>query len=198
MSERKATISRETAETQINLSIAIDGSGASTIDTGVGFFDHMLDHVARHGLFDLSVRARGDLHIDAHHTVEDVGICLGLAVVEALGDRRGIPRYGHAVVPMDEVLAEVAIDLSGRPFLGFDDGLGAGTLGAFDIELVEEFMRAFANNARANLHVVVRRRGNLHHMAEGVFKAFGRALDAATRQDPRVKGVPSTKGVLEV
>jgi imidazoleglycerol-phosphate dehydratase len=198
MSTRKATISRETAETRIKLDLKLDGSGRSDASTGVGFFDHMLDHIARHGLFDLSVHAEGDLHVDAHHTVEDVGICLGLAVLEALGDRSGIARYGHAVVPMDEVLAEVALDLSGRPYLGFDGALDGGTLGAFDVELVQEFMRAFANNARANLHVVIRRPGNLHHMAEGAFKAFGRALDAATRLDPRVSGVPSTKGVLEV
>lgn len=195
---RKGEITRTTAETQITLSIVLDGTGAANVNTGVGFFDHMLTHIARHGLFDVAVQAKGDLQIDAHHTVEDVGICLGKALLNALGDLKGITRFGHAVVPMDEALAEVAIDLSGRPFLSFQANIPRGKVGDFDSELTEEFFRAFAVNARATLHIILREGTNAHHCIEGIFKAFGRALDQATRLDSRVVGVPSTKGMLEV
>ncbi|MBI3119436.1 MAG: imidazoleglycerol-phosphate dehydratase HisB, partial [Candidatus Hydrogenedentes bacterium] len=181
----------------IALSLSLDGEGNSDIQTGVGFFDHMLTHVARHGLFDLQVKAQGDLHIDAHHTVEDVGICLGKAFLEAVGVPQGIQRYGHAVVPMDEALAEAAVDFSGRPFLVFQADLPHGRLGDFDVELAEEFFRAFAVNSRVTLHLMVRHGKNTHHCVEGLFKAFGRALRATVTLDPRVKGVPSTKGMLE-
>ncbi|MFA6245063.1 MAG: imidazoleglycerol-phosphate dehydratase HisB [Candidatus Hydrogenedentales bacterium] len=194
---RKAVVARETAETAIRIEVVLDGSGKSDIRTGIGFFDHMLTHIARHGLFDLTVEAKGDLHIDPHHTVEDVGICLGTAFLQALGDRKGIVRYGHAVVPMDEVLAEAAIDISGRPFFSYNADLQRTRLGEFDTELAEEFFRAFAVNCRVTLHVILRQDGNLHHCIEGMFKAFARALDAATRLDPRVSGVPSTKGMLQ-
>ncbi len=194
---RTAEISRETAETKIKLSVAIDGKGAIDATTGIGFFDHMLTHIAKHGLFDLVVDAKGDLEIDAHHTVEDVGICLGKAVAQALGEMNGIARFGHAVVPMDEALAEVAIDFSGRPFLVFQAHLPRGKVGEFDSELAEEFFRAFAVNSRTTLHIVLRYGSNLHHCIEGIFKAFARALDRATQLDPRVTGVPSTKGMLE-
>ena len=194
---RTADISRDTAETQIKLSINIDGAGAIDASTGIGFFDHMLTHIAKHGLFDLKVNAKGDLEIDAHHTVEDVGICLGKAVAQALGDMKGIVRFGHAVIPMDETLAEVAIDFSGRPFLAFQADIPRGKVGEFDTELAEEFFRAFAVNSRTTLHVILRYGSNLHHCIEGIFKAFARALDRATQLDSRVTGVPSTKGMLE-
>lgn len=194
---RTSEVVRNTNETQIEVSVTIDGKGAADVDTGIGFFDHMLDHLARHGLFDVKVSAKGDLQIDGHHTVEDVGICLGKAYVQALGDMNGIARFGHAVVPMDEVLAEVAIDFSGRPFLSFQADLPRGRVGEFDSELTEEFFRAFAVNSRSTLHIVLRSGGNLHHCIEGIFKAFARALDRATQKDPRIKGVPSTKGMLE-
>lgn len=194
---RSAEISRETKETQIKLSVAIDGTGSIDAKTGIGFFDHMLTHIAKHGLFDLKVDAKGDLEIDAHHTVEDVGICLGKAFAQALGDMKGITRYGHAVIPMDEALAEVAIDFSGRPFLVFEAELPRGMVGEFDSELTEEFFRAFAVNSRTTLHIVLRYGSNTHHCIEGIFKAFARALDRATQLDPRVTGVPSTKGMLE-
>lgn len=194
---RKAVISRETAETAIRIELCLDGTGKSEIETGIGFFDHMLTHIARHGLFDLKVHAKGDLHIDPHHTVEDVGICLGMAFLQALGDRKGIVRYGHAVTPMDEVLAEVALDISGRPYFSYTAELPRTRLGDFDTELAEEFFRAFAVNSRITLHVILRQGGNLHHCIEGMFKAFARALDAATGLDPRVSGVPSTKGMLQ-
>lgn len=195
---RQATVTRKTKETDIRLSLDLDGTGVAEIATGVGFFDHMLTHIARHGLFNLSVQARGDLEIDAHHTVEDVGICLGKAFLQSLGDMTGIVRYGHAVVPMDEALAEVAVDFSGRPFLEFRAELPRGRVGDYDSELTEEFLRAFAVNCRATVHVVLRHGSNLHHCIEGIFKALGRALDGASRTDPRVAGVPSTKGMLEV
>lgn len=194
---RKATIQRETAETRIVIDLNLDGEGRAEIATGSGFFDHMLDHLARHALFDLSVRADGDHHIDAHHTVEDAGICLGKAFLKALGAPEGISRYGHAVVPMDETLAEAAVDVSGRPHLEFEAAFPKARVGDFDLELVEEFLRAFAMNARVTLHIVLRRGQNAHHCAEGVFKAFARALRMAVERDPRVKGVPSTKGMLE-
>lgn len=194
---RTAEISRETKETQIKLTVAVDGTGSIEAKTGIGFFDHMLTHIAKHGLFDLVVDAKGDLEIDAHHTVEDVGICLGKAFAQALGEMKGIARFGHAVVPMDEALAEVAVDFSGRPFLVFEAELPRGKVGDFDSALTEEFFRAFAVNSRTTLHIVLRYGSNLHHCIEGIFKAFARALDRATQLDPRVTGVPSTKGMLE-
>ena len=194
---REATVTRTTAETAITVAVNLDGSGKHDCQTGVGFFDHMLTHIARHGLFDLALTASGDLEIDAHHTVEDVGICLGKAFLQALGDLKGIRRFGHAVLPMDETLAEAAIDFSGRPFLRFEGALPRGKAGDFDSELAEEFFRAFAVNSRSTLHLVLRAGTNLHHCIEGLFKAFARALDEAVQTDPRVEGVPSTKGMLE-
>lgn len=194
---RTSEVVRETNETRIRVSVALDGAGKADVRTGIGFFDHMLTHVARHGLFDLVVEAKGDLEIDGHHTVEDVGISLGKAFLQALGDMKGISRFGHAVIPMDEVLAEVAVDFSGRPFLSFQADLPVSRAGDFDAELTEEFFRAFAVNSRMTLHIVLRRGGNLHHCIEGIFKAFARALDRAVQLDPRVKGIPSTKGMLE-
>lgn len=194
---RSGTIKRETAETQIETTVTLDGQGRAEVDTGIGFFDHMLHHLAKHGLFDIRVRAKGDLHIDPHHTVEDVGICLGKAFLEAVGDARGLVRFGHAVTPMDEALAEVSVDFSGRPFLHFQADLPHGRVGEFDIELAEEFLRAFSVNARITLHVVLRHGRNAHHCIEGIFKALARALGEALQTDPRVKDVPSTKGMLE-
>ncbi len=194
---RRAELERSTNETAISIKVAIDGEGKSEIDTGVGFFDHMLDHLSRHGLFDLTVRAKGDLHIDAHHTVEDVGICLGKAFLEAVGVPKGIRRYGHAVVPMDEALAEVAVDFSGRPFLVFNADLPNGSLGNFDLELAQEFMQAFAVNARLTLHINLRYGSNTHHCIEGIFKALAQALRQALEMDLRNTGIPSTKGMLE-
>lgn len=197
MANRTATITRKTAETEITLTLNLDGEGRSEIDTGIGFFDHMLTQIARHGLMDLTVEAEGDLHIDPHHTVEDIGICLGQAFAQCLADPTGIVRYGQGIVPMDEALAEAVLDVSGRPFLVFDADLPRVTLGAFDVELTEEFMRAFAMNARVTLHLMLRRGGNTHHCVEGLFKALARAMASAVRRDPRVKGIPSTKGMLQ-
>jgi len=198
---RQAEISRETKETRIAIAIDLDGTGQSDVSTGIGFFDHMLTHIARHGLFDLKISAQGDLHIDAHHTVEDVGICLGKALAQALaaGSKggAGLARFGHAVAPMDEALAEAAVDISGRPFLVFQADFPQGRVGEFDAELVEGFFRAFAVNARVTLHLSVRYGNNVHHMIEGMFKAFAQAIRAAVQLDPRVTGVPSTKGMLE-
>ena len=195
-SKRRVTVARETKETQIELDLSLDGTGQAEVDTGVGFMDHMLAHLARHGLFDLRVQAKGDLEVDPHHTVEDIGICLGKAFNDAVKEPVGLVRFGHAVVPMDEALAEVVVDFSGRPFLEFDADFPQGRVGGFDIELVEEFFRAFAMNGRVTLHVVLRYGSNAHHAVEGIFKAFARALSEAVRVDPRVKEVPSTKGVL--
>ncbi len=194
---RTATIARETKETKISVTVNLDGAGTGKISTGVGFFDHMLEHVAKHGLFDLDVKAEGDLHIDPHHTVEDVGICLGGAFLQAVGEPKGLTRYGHAVVPMDEALAEVTVDFSGRPFLVFSADLPKARLGEFDAELAEEFMRAFAVQARVTLHADLRYGKNLHHCIEALFKALGRALRQSLAIDPRVQSVPSTKGMLE-
>jgi imidazoleglycerol-phosphate dehydratase len=194
---RAADRTRETRETQIELSLALDGSGVGSRTTGVGFLDHMLDLLARHGRLDLAVDATGDLQTGAHHTVEDVGIVLGQALDAALGDRAGIFRYGHAVVPMDEARAACAIDVSGRPFLALDDGgLPRGETGGFDHELLDEFFRAVVNNARLTLHLEVQAGANAHHMIEAAFKAFARALRAAVAIDPTETGVPSTKGTL--
>jgi imidazoleglycerol-phosphate dehydratase len=194
---RTAQRQRRTGETDIALTLALDGSGDGTRTTGVGFLDHMLDLLARHGRLDLVVKADGDLQTGSHHTVEDVGIVLGQALDAALGDRAGIFRYGHAVVPMDEARAACAIDVSGRPFLALDDGgLPAGETGGFEHELLEEFFRAVVNNARITLHLEVQAGTNAHHMIEASFKAFARALRAAVAIDPTETGVPSTKGTL--
>lgn len=192
---RQAVIERKTAETNIALSLALDGQGVSQIHTGVGFLDHMLTLFARHGLFDLQVRCDGDTHIDDHHTVEDIGIALGEAFERALGGKVGIVRYGSFTVPMDEALVAAHVDLSGRPYLVYGLELD-GKIGTFDAELVREFFTAFAHNARCNLHLRQLEGGNRHHVAEAAFKATARALDAATRTDARVQGVPSTKGTL--
>lgn len=197
MADRTADISRQTKETRIRLSLNLDGSGKSSPKTGVGFFDHMLDLLARHSLIDLDVQAEGDLDVDSHHTVEDVGIVLGQAIERALGDKRGIHRYGWAIVPMDEALAQVALDLSGRPALVFNVPFRPGSIGTFPTELVEEFFKALANSARMNLHVTVPYGSNNHHIAEAAFKAVARALRQAVTGDPRAADVvPSTKGSL--
>jgi len=193
---RQAVIQRTTRETSINLSLDLDGRGRAEVATGVGFFDHMLTHVAFHGYFDLALEAQGDLHVDPHHTVEDVGICLGLALRQCLGDRQGLVRYGHALVPMDEALAQVVVDLSNRPLLVVDAPRRPGSVGQFDGQLAEEFWRALAMNAGLTLHVRLLYGDNDHHMLEAAFKALGRALDQATSLDNRARGVASTKGVL--
>ena len=193
---RTAQIERKTAETEIHVSLGLDGDGAGERATGVGFFDHMLDLLARHGHFDLVVRARGDLDTGAHHTVEDVGICLGQALDEALGDRAGIARFGQATIPMDEARASCAIDVSGRGLCAFEAALPPGAIGNFDHELLEEFLRALAMNAKLTLHLTVERGTNAHHVIEASFKALARALRAATAIDAAEHGVPSTKGTL--
>ncbi|MBS1870144.1 MAG: imidazoleglycerol-phosphate dehydratase HisB [Actinobacteria bacterium] len=193
---RSAQIHRTTGETDVRLTLALDGSGDGARATGVGFLDHMLDLLARHGRLDLEVAASGDLQTGAHHTVEDVGICLGQALDEALGERAGIYRYGSATIPMDEARAACALDVSGRAFLAWDAALPAGAIGNFDHELAEEFFRAVAGNARLTLHLTVEAGTNVHHMIEALFKAFARALRAAVAIDPTETGVPSTKGTL--
>ena len=193
---RTAGISRKTAETDIALSLTLDGTGTAAVNTGVGFFDHMLTHVAKHGMFDLTVSCTGDLHIDAHHTVEDVGICFGKALAQALGVKAGIRRYGDATVPMDEALVTAAADLSGRPFLVWKADFPTELLGTFSSQLAEEFWRAVSSAAGLTLHVVLHHGKNTHHIVEAIFKACARALRAATEMDPRASGVPSTKGVL--
>jgi imidazoleglycerol-phosphate dehydratase len=193
---RTATIRRDTTETKVELSLDLDGTGRHELATGVGFFDHMLTHLAKHGLFDLTVKCQGDLHVDAHHTVEDVGICFGKCLAQALGDKSGIRRYGSATVPMDETLVTAAVDLSGRPFLVWNADVPNETLGAFRSSLAEEFWRAASSAGAFNLHVVLHHGKNTHHIVEAIFKATARALRAATELDPRGSGVPSTKGVL--
>jgi imidazoleglycerol-phosphate dehydratase len=193
---RTAAIERVTKETRIKLSINLDGTGAAKICTSVPFLDHMLDLFARHGLFDLEVEASGDIDIDFHHTVEDIGIVLGQAIKEVLGDKAGIRRYGQATVPMDETLASVATDLSGRPFLVYNVRLPKVKIGEFDVELAKEFFQALTNNLGANLHINVMYGDNVHHILEACFKATARALDIATQHDPRIEGVMSTKGKL--
>ena len=194
---RTAEITRSTGETDITVSLSLDGSGEGKRRTGVGFFDHMLDALARHGGLDLSVDARGDLETGAHHTVEDVGIVIGQALDEALGDRARITRFGHAVVPMDDARASAAIDVSGRPFVAFDgEEIPPRVIGGFETELVEEFLRAVANNAKLTVHVTVERGRDSHHMVEAAFKAFARALRQAVAFDPNASGIPSTKGLL--
>ena len=194
---RQASLSRKTAETSISLSLALDGQGDQVVDTGIGFFDHMLTLWARHGLFDLTIKAAGDLAVDGHHTVEDCGIVLGQAFKEALGDKTGIARFGDSFVPMDEALAQVVIDLSGRSYLVFAAELPRVAVGAFDAELLDEFLQAFVRAAGVNMHVRLLAGKNVHHMIEAIMKAFGRALSAACRRDERIKGVLSTKGMLE-
>lgn len=196
MAERSGTIHRKTNETDIDVTVLLDGSGAAEIETGVGFLDHMLTHVARHSLLDLKVKASGDLHIDDHHTVEDVGIALGKALDEALGDRSGIERYGHAIVPMDEALVGCALDISGRGLSVCRLDVRSEKIGDFSTELVPEFFRALAHNAGITLHVDQLNGKNSHHIIEGAFKAFGRALRQAIARSERVHGIPSTKGVL--
>ncbi len=197
MAERKATISRDTLETQITVSINLDGTGKSSFETGVPFLDHMMDQIARHGLIDLDIKAKGDLHIDAHHTVEDIGITLGQAFNEAVGDKKGIVRYGHSYVPLDEALSRVVVDFSGRPGLEWHVPFTRGTVGGFDVDLFIEFFQGFINHAKVTLHVDNLRGKNTHHQAETVFKAFGRALRMALAADERMAGVmPSTKGTL--
>ncbi len=193
---RTAAIQRKTNETDIQLSLNLDGSGAAVVNTGVGFLDHMLDLLARHGIFDLEVSATGDLHIDQHHTVEDVGICLGQALKQAVGDKAGIRRYGHFTLPMEEALVTTAIDLSGRFFLVYDVAMTGSKIGEFDVELVEEFWQAFASNALCNLHIQLHHGRNRHHVVEAMFKSVARSLRAAVEIDPRQTGVPSTKGTL--
>jgi imidazoleglycerol-phosphate dehydratase len=194
--DRTAKLSRHTKETKVELSLNLDGKGATSAKTGVGFFDHMLDLLGRHSLIDLDVKADGDLHVDAHHTVEDVGIVLGQAIEKALGDKRGIYRYGWSIVPMDESLAQVALDLSGRPAFVFHVVFSGPTIGDFQSELVEEFFKALATSARMNLHVAVPYGTNNHHIAEAIFKATAKALRQAVGRDPRSDDVPSTKGSL--
>lgn len=193
---RNASIERNTGETQIKLALDIDGEGTTSLDTGVPFMNHMLDLFAKHGQFNLSVQANGDTDVDDHHTTEDIGICLGQVVKEALGTKKGIKRYGNAFIPMDETLAQVVVDLSNRPHLEFRAEFPSQKVGTFDTELVHEFLWKFALEARMNLHVIVHYGHNTHHMIEAVFKALARALDEATIIDPRVKGVPSSKGML--
>lgn len=193
---RTATIQRQTAETNIELELNLDGTGQSQVETGVGFFDHMLTLLARHGALDLQVRAEGDLHVDQHHTVEDVGICFGMALHEALGDKAGIRRYGHFTLPMEETLVTTAIDLGGRYFLVFQADFPTAKIGDFDSELVEDFWQATAANALCNLHVALHHGRNSHHISEAVFKSAARALRMAVESDPRITDIPSTKGTL--
>lgn len=196
MDARVVTCSRDTKETKITVTINLDGSGKTKIQTGIGFFDHMLDGFARHGLFDLDVSVQGDLNVDCHHTIEDTGIVLGQAIAKALGDKKGIKRYGSFLLPMDETLALCAIDLSGRPYLNFNADFTVEKLGDFDTEMFKEFFYAVSYSAAMNLHLKIMDGGNNHHMAEALFKAFGKALDMATMEEPRMKDVWSTKGSL--
>jgi len=194
---RQAQVTRNTLETQISVKLNLDGSGKSKLATGIGFFDHMLNQVARHSMIDLEIEAKGDLHIDAHHTVEDVGITLGQAFAKAIGDKKGVRRYGHAYVPLDEALSRVVVDISGRPGLEYAVEYARGLVGEFDIDLVHEFFQGFANHALVTLHIDNFKGRNAHHQAETIFKAFGRALRMAAEMDPRAAGaLPSTKGSL--
>jgi imidazoleglycerol-phosphate dehydratase len=194
---RVAKVSRQTAETQISVALNLDGTGQAQLATGIGFLDHMLDQIARHGLIDLDIQCQGDLHIDGHHTVEDIGITLGQAVAQAVGDKKGIRRYGHAYVPLDEALSRVVIDFSGRPGLEMDVHFTAGMIGALDTQLVYEFFQGFVNHAGVSLHIDNLKGQNAHHQCETIFKAFGRAVRAALELDPRaLSSIPSTKGSL--
>jgi imidazoleglycerol-phosphate dehydratase len=194
--ERAAEVNRKTAETDIRLRLAVDGTGRSEVATGVGFLDHMLTLFARHALMDLTVSCKGDLHVDAHHTTEDVGLCLGQALDRALGDRAGIRRYGHAILPMDETLVTCAVDLGGRPYWAWNAPMPTPRVGDFDTELVADFWQAFTTQGRLNLHILLHYGRNTHHVSEAIFKGLARALRAACEIDPRQGGVPSTKGVL--
>ena len=197
MTDRKATVKRDTLETCIEVTVNLDGAGVSSFQTGVPFLDHMIDQIARHGMIDIDIRAEGDLHIDAHHTVEDIGITLGQAIARAVGDRRGIRRYGHAYVPLDEALSRVAIDFSGRPGLEYHIDFPRARIGDFDVDLFREFFQGFVNHALVTLHIDNLRGRNAHHIVETVFKAFGRAVRMALEHDPRMQGImPSTKGSL--
>lgn len=196
MNGRTATITRNTSETNVSVILNLDGAGVSNIQTGVQFFDHMLTLFAKHGIFDLDVSCKGDLGVDAHHSVEDIGICLGLALEKALGDKKGIVRFAHSYFPMDETLVRVAVDLSGRPFLVYNLRVERERVGELDSDLIEEFWKAVITHARLNLHIELLYGRNTHHIFESVFKAAGRALELATRMDPRIQGIPSTKGVL--
>lgn len=196
MTKRTASINRKTKETHVELTVNLDGEGSSDISTGVGFLDHMLDLLAKHALFDLHIKATGDRVVDDHHTVEDVGICLGQAVKEALGNKKGMCRFAHASVPMQEALANIAIDVSGRPALVFHAEFHTEKIGNFDVELIEEFLEAFSTNAGVNLHVNVPYGSNAHHIAEAIFKGLARALEDATRINRRIGDIPSTKGIL--
>lgn len=196
MDNRSASINRKTGETDINVNVSLDGIGNYNIDTGIGFFDHMLNLMTKHGLMDIEIKAIGDLEVDSHHTIEDVGIALGACIKEALGDKSGIKRYGTSYVPMDETLALVSLDISGRPFLVFDAEFTNDRVGTMDTEMVEEFLRAFAFNTGITLHVKIIHGKNNHHKIEGIFKALGRALRDAVEKDSRIKGVMSTKGSL--
>lgn len=197
MAERKASVTRDTLETQITVEVNLDGTGKTDFDTGIPFLEHMLDQIARHGLIDMGIRAKGDLHIDDHHTVEDIGITLGQAVAQAVGDKKGIFRYGHAYVPLDEALSRVVIDFSGRPGLEYNVPFTRAAVGGFDVDLFLEFFQGFVNHAQVTLHIDNLRGENSHHQAETVFKAFGRAVRMALTPDARMAGVmPSTKGVL--
>lgn len=194
---RKAKVERKTKETSIEVELDLDGSGSGSLDTGIAFLDHMLDHLSRHSLIDINLKATGDLEIDGHHTTEDVGLCLGQALSEALGEKRGITRYGYASIPMNEALVDVSLDISGRPFCVFDSEKLTGKVGEFDAELAEEFLRAFVNKAGLTVHIAVRRGSNIHHIIEAMFKALARALGQAVRLDPRIEGaIPSTKEIL--
>ena len=195
---RTSSMQRDTAETKIELSLNLDGEGKTTIETGIGFFDHMLTHIGKHSLSDLTVKVQGDLEVDCHHTVEDTGIVLGQAIKEAIGNKEGINRYGQAIIPMDEALVLCAIDLSGRPYVDVDTPFTVDRVGEFDTEMVEEFFRAVAVHAGMNLHIQVLRGKNNHHIIEGMCKAFAKALLMAVTMNPRIKGVASTKGMLEV
>ncbi len=197
MGERVKFIQRETNETKIELSLDIDGQGNSKLNTGIGFFDHMLTHIAKHGFFDLNVDCVGDLYVDCHHTIEDIGIVFGKAIRDALGDKAGIKRYGSCILPMDETLVLCALDISGRPYLNFDVDLTVQRLGDMDVEMVKEFFMAVAVHAGMNLHIKLLDGSNNHHIVEGIFKAFGNALDVASQIDPRIIGTRSTKGMLE-
>ncbi|MDF1616345.1 imidazoleglycerol-phosphate dehydratase HisB [Petrocella sp. FN5] len=197
MTNRLCTMNRKTKETDIGMKLNIDGSGKSTLKTGIGFFDHMLTHIAKHGFFDLEVTCVGDLEVDCHHSIEDIGIVLGKCIREAIGDKAGIKRYGSCVLPMDETLVLCALDLSGRPYLNFDVALTALRLGDMDVEMVKEFFMAVAVHAGMNLHIKLLDGSNNHHIVEGIFKAFGNALDQATLFDSRIIGTRSTKGMLE-
>ena len=197
MTDRKATVKRDTLETRIEATVNLDGTGASRFQTGLPFLDHMMDQIARHGMIDIDIQAEGDLHIDAHHTAEDIGITLGQAVAKAVGDKRGIRRYGHAYVPLDEALSRVVIDFSGRPGLEYHIDFPRARIGDFDVDLFREFFQGFVNHALVSLHIDNLRGRNAHHIAETVFKAFGRAVRMALELDPRMQGImPSTKGSL--